>query len=357
MTRSVAATRVGASSGGLSGVLSGVLIVGLIVGLFGGAFAIGSVAHAQELCVPGALGTALPLDGTPVLVEAREIELRGTIDSLHDGAVLDAFARRSDGRTFVAEGPFVALPPGSELVHEDLATHGYRVRLPPGGPHLVAFAIGRVGAAQLRTRSEVLADLRGAITLCAIREPALVVGEVVMATPTPEVRGSRVPIGVLFGGLGAALALGFALAWFRARSREAWPRLVRRAARAVRAVDREVTRLGPAFSPVAAQSREVHDAFEQVRAHATELVRAAARIDGEGREAATRREALRADADVARARAEALVDRLEATAAALAAELAEQHRAHDVDERASRLGRELELAVGADREARAEALR
>jgi hypothetical protein len=315
-----------------------------------GALAIGSVAQAQELCVPDALGTALPLDGTPVLVDVREIELRGTVDSLHDGAVLDAFARRSDGRTFVAEG--------SELVHEDLATHGYRVRLPPGGPHLVAFAIGRVGAAQLRTRSEVLADLRGEITLCAVREPALVVGEVVMAaTPTPEVRGSWVPTGVLFGGLGATFAIGLALASFRARSREAWPRLARRAARAVRAVDREVTRLGPAFSPVAAQSREVHDAFEQVRAHATELVRAAARIDGEGREAATRREALRADADVARARAEALVDRLEATAAALAAELAEQHRAHDVDERASRLGKELELAVGADREARAEALR
>jgi hypothetical protein len=323
-----------------------------------GALAIGSVAQAQELCVPGALGTALPLDGTPVLVDVREIELRGTVDSLHDGAVLDAFARRSDGRTFVAEGPFVALPEGSELVHEDLATHGYRVRLPPGGPHLVAFAIGRVGAAQLRTRSEVLADLRGEITLCAVREPALVVGEVVMAaTPTPEVRGSWVPTSVLFGGLGATFAIGLALASFRARSREAWPRLARRAARAVRAVDREVTRLGPAFSPVAAQSREVHDAFEQVRAHATELVRAAARIDGEGREAATRREALRADADVARARAEALVDRLEATAAALAAELAEQHRAHDVDERASRLGKELELAVGADREARAEALR
>lgn len=332
----------------------------IAVALFAAASSLGTVAHAQELCVPGALGTALPLDGTPVLVDAREIELRGTIDSLHDGAVLDAFARRSDGRTFVAEGPFVALPEGSELVHEDLATHGYRIRLPAGGPHLVAFAIGRVGAAQLRTRSEVLADLRGAIAVCAIREPALVVGEVVMAAaPTPEGRGSRVPLGVLgvLGALGAALAFGFALAWRRARSRDAWPRLVRRAARAVRAVDREVTRLGPAFSPVAAQSREVHDAFEQVRAHATELVRAAARIDGEGREAATRRESLRADADVARARAEALVDRLEATAAALAAELAEQHRAHDVDERASRLGKELELAVGADREARAEALR
>lgn len=332
----------------------------IAVALFAAASSLGTVAHAQELCVPGALGTALPLDGTPVLVDAREIELRGTIDSLHDGAVLDAFARRSDGRTFVAEGPFVALPEGSELVHEDLATHGYRIRLPAGGPHLVAFAIGRVGAAQLRTRSEVLADLRGAIAVCAIREPALVVGEVVMAAaPTPEGRGSRVPLGVLgvLGALGAALAFGFALAWRRARSRDAWPRLVRRAARAVRAVDREVTRLGPAFSPVAAQSREVHDAFEQVRAHATELVRAATRIDGEGREAATRRESLRADADVARARAEALVDRLEATAAELAAELAEQHRAHDVDERASRLGKELELAVGADREARAEALR
>jgi hypothetical protein len=332
----------------------------IAVALFAAASSLGTVAHAQELCVPGALGTALPLDGTPVLVDAREIELRGTIDSLHDGAVLDAFARRSDGRTFVAEGPFVALPEGSELVHEDLATHGYRIRLPAGGPHLVAFAIGRVGAAQLRTRSEVLADLRGAIAVCAIREPALVVGDVVMAAaPTPEGRGSRVPLGVLgvLGALGAALAFGFALAWRRARSRDAWPRLVRRAARAVRAVDREVTRLGPAFSPVAAQSREVHDAFEQVRAHATELVRAATRIDGEGREAATRRESLRADADVARARAEALVDRLEATAAELAAELAEQHRAHDVDERASRLGKELELAVGADREARAEALR
>lgn len=328
----------------------------IAVALFAAASSLGTVAHAQELCVPGALGTALPLDGTPVLVDAREIELRGTIDSLHDGAVLDAFARRSDGRTFVAEGPFVALPEGSELVHEDLATHGYRIRLPAGGPHLVAFAIGRVGAAQLRTRSEVLADLRGAIAVCAIREPALVVGDVVMAAPTSEPRGSRVPLGVL-GALGAALAFGFALAWRRARSRDAWPRLVRRAARAVRAVDREVTRLGPAFSPVAAQSREVHDAFEQVCAHATELVRAATRIDGEGREAATRRESLRADADVARARAEALVDRLEATAAELAAELAEQHRAHDVDERASRLGKELELAVGADREARAEALR
>lgn len=337
----------------------------IVVALFAAAmFAAASslgVAQAQELCVPGALGTALPLDGTPVLVDAREIELRGTIDSLHDGAVLDAFARRSDGRTFVAEGPFVVLPEGSELVHEDLATHGYRIRLPAGGPHLVTFALGRVGAAQLRTRSEVLADLRGAITLCAIREPALVVGEVVMAgpptsDPTSAPRGSRVPLGVL-GALSAALAIGSAFAWRRARSRDAWPRLVRRAARAVRAVDREVARLGPAFSPVAAQSREVHDAFEQVRAHATELVRAATRIDGEGREAATRRESLRADADVARARAEALVDRLEATAAELAAELAEQHRAHDVDERASRLGKELELAVGADREARAEALR
>ncbi|MCU0675733.1 MAG: hypothetical protein MUE69_23435, partial [Myxococcota bacterium] len=99
----------------------------IVVAPVWGASSLGTVAHAQELCVPGALGTALPLDGTPVLVDAREIELHGTIDSLHDGAVLDAFARRSDGRTFVAEGPFVALPEGSELVHEDLATHGYRI--------------------------------------------------------------------------------------------------------------------------------------------------------------------------------------------------------------------------------------
>lgn len=316
--------------------------------------AVGGVVRAQELCVPGGFGTELPLDGTPVVVDAREIELRGTVDSLHDGAVLDAFARRSDGRTFVAEGPFVVLPTGSELVHEDLATHGYRVRLPPGGPHVVAFAIGRVGATQLRTRSEVLADLRGSISLCAIREPALVVGEVVVdaSAPPPTSRAWLV-----LAALGVSLVLGVGVLWRRSRAKDAWPRLVRRAARAVRAVDREVTRLGPAFSAVADQVREVHEAFEQVRVHATELSRAAARIDGEGRQASTHREALRTDAGVALARAEALVDHLEATAAALAAELAEQHRAHDVDERASQLGRELELAVSSDREARAEALR
>lgn len=332
------------------------LLALVIAGLVG----VGASASAQPACgEAGALGrTALPLDGTPVRVEGRELELRGTVDSLHDGSVLDAFTRRSDGRTFVADGPFVALPEGSELVHEDAAAHTYRVRLPSEGPHLVAFALGRVGASQLRTRSEVLADLRGAIELCAIRPLAAAPAD---ATVLSERTSSAAPrsLGPWLGAAGLVLWLAIGgvvgMAAARRRARESWRVLDRRASRSVRAAEREVVRLGPAYAPVAAQAREVLELFERVRAHARELESAATRIEGEGREARAKRDALRSEGVAAIARGESLVERLEGTAAALAAELAEQHRVHDVDDRALRLGRELELAVASDREARAEA--
>ncbi|MCB9619012.1 MAG: hypothetical protein H6724_06125 [Sandaracinus sp.] len=328
---------------------------GLVVALLACVVCLAAPASAQERCDETSVGLELPLDGSPIYVNAEEIELRGTVDSIADGSVLDAFARRSDGRSFVAEGPFVGLPMGSELVHEDVAAHRYRVRLPHAGPHAVTFAIGRIASAQLRTRSETLATLRGRLEVCALRAPGLVVGDVVVESAGASGETVEASAAPFVGGAALLGLFGFAgLFARRRRSRDAWPKLERRADRAVRASEREVARLGPAFAPVASGAAEVLEVFRGVRAHAAELQRAVARIGGEGREAATRRDALRAEAAVAVARGEGLVERLEGTAASLAAELAEQHRVRDIDERAVRLGRELELAVAADREARAE---
>lgn len=296
-----------------------------------------------------------PLDLGPALGLGGEIELRGTVSSTHDLSVMDAFSRRVDGRTFVADGPFVWLPEGSELVAADRAAHTYRVRLPPHDRR-IAFAIGRVASAQLQTRGETYAGLRGGIEVWIVRPstaPAVLEAEEeadpVLTASVAEAQG--VSGFALAGTAVATPLLGWAL--LRRRRRDAWRPLMKRAERARRATDAEAARLGPAFSPVVLQAEEVFGVFERVRAHARATEASAARIRGEGREARARRAALRAEAGALVARGEALVDRLEGVAASLAAEVAEQQRVDGVEARVSALAQELELAVSCDREARA----
>lgn len=297
---------------------------------------------------------ALPLDGRVVdlehlLDEHRLVEVVGTVSRA--GSTLDAFHRQASGTDFEADGPFVLFPEGAEIVADDLATHSYRVRLPEGDAR-VSFAIARIAAANLLTRSEAVASLRGRLELLVRTAP--------IAAPAPDPAptfaaamgssrpGSSTLVPVVLGALVFGLILGGIL-W---RRRDRWARWSRRARRAVGAVAREGRRLGPAYDPVVATAEELGELAAKVREHAREIAKSKERITGVGAEARALEDELDDQMRVAEARMEALVSKLEGVAARLAAEVADHARVDALDESVGTLGRELEIALVSDREAR-----
>lgn len=305
---------------------------------------------------PGARIThrvALPLDGTPVdlrgvLGPERTLTLEGTVSSRSDGSEIDAFARRAGGVRFEADGPFVFLPPGTELIEEDPVAHRYLVRLPSAAPPTVAFALGRVAARQLQTRSQAAASLHGRI------EVQVHGGPLAAAAAASPVRGAvarHAPASVASAswwlGLVALFPLG---AWVLRRRSPSRRRDLARARRAVRSIDHEARRLGPAFDGVVVASRELLDRAQGLAAHRREIARALDRIQGGGEAAQRRRDALLAEARGVEANLAALVAHLEGVAAELAAQVAGHARVKDLSARLAEMGAELELALAADRE-------
>ncbi len=294
---------------------------------------------------------ALPFDGTPLdlrgwLGPDRTLVLEGAVSSRIDGTEVDAFARRVSGIRFESDGPFVFLPSGTELVEEDRLAHRYVVRLPEGTPPVVAFAIGRLAARQLQTRSEAAAALYGRIEV-QVRGP---LADAAATKPSLVSRAASAPFGSL-AGLGILSPMGLLPAgmWMRRRRRtHDHHHALKRVRRAARRIDHEARRLGPAFDGVVVVSRALVERAEGLVAHHQEIERASRRIAGVG--AQRQRQGLASEAKGVRANLEALAGYLEGVAAELAAEVAGHARVRDLADRLGEMSSELELALAADRE-------
>lgn len=287
----------------------------------------------------------LSLDGAPVSVSAGDlITIEGTVTSMHDGSEIDAFSRRTDGLDFVDAGPFVDVPPGSELVEADPGSHRYVLRIGEDGA--VAFAVQRLAMRQLVTRSVAAAQLRGAFELA---RPIAVVAPIVAAVDAPVPADSGVPWWA-FAGLfmfGAAVVIPLS------RRRSAFAPLLRRARRAQKSVASEAERLGPAFIPVIDSARTLADSVASLRDHVEVTKAARGRIRGVGSEAGAKRSALAQEATDSLVRAEQIVDRLEGIVANMAAAVAGQARVEGVDDALALVNADLDLALDADAIARA----
>lgn len=297
---------------------------------------------------------ALPADGSPLDLEAllgpsRTVVLQGTFSNGHDGSEIDPFARRGESARFQADGPFVLVPPETEVLEEDLEGHRYVLRFPEGTRATMAFAIGRLAAQQLQTRSEAAALLTGRIeVLVHGAPPAPVVDEPQPAdivAPVPDETSN----GWLWGLLGL-IPIGGGLLFWRSR-RDEWKEWLARAAAAVKNIEREGARLGPAFDDAVAASRDLHERAVKMRQHAADVVAARGRIAGSSGQAAAKKEQLAAELKSLEVNMEALVGRLEGVAAQMSAQVADQTKVKDLDSTLAAVGRELDIAIAADREA------
>ncbi len=293
-----------------------------------------------------------PLDLDPLLGPSRTIVLEGTFSNGHDGSEIDPFARRGESARFQADGPFVLVPPETEVLEEDLEGHRYVLRFPEGSRATIAFAIARLAAQQLQTRTEAANLLTGRIeVLVHGAPPAPVVDTEPVASdiaPTPPEESTS----WLWGLLGL-LPIGGGLLFWRSR-RDEWKEWLARAAAAVKNIEREGARLGPAFDDAVVASRDLHERAVKMRQHAAEVVAARGRITGNSGEASAKKEQLSAELKSLEVNMEALVGRLEGVAAQLSAQVAGQSKVTDLDSTLAAVGRELDIAIAADREAVAE---
>ena len=316
---------------------------------------IGSIAMAQDETVTEVTDRlALPADGSPLDLEpmlgpTRTAVLQGTFSNAHDGSEIDPFARRSESARFQADGPFVLVPPETEVLEEDLAGHRYVLRFPEGARATIAFAIGRLAGQQLQTRTEAANLLTGRIEVLVHGVP---LAPVVAVDPVPADIVAPVPEesnGWLWGLLGL-IPIGGGLLLWRSR-RDEWKEWLARAAAAVKNIEREGARLGPAFDDAVAASRDLHERAVKMRQHAVEVAAARARITGSSGEAAAKKEQLAAQLKSLEVNMEALVGRLEGVAAQMSAQVADQTKVDDLDSTLAAVGRELDIALAADREA------
>jgi hypothetical protein len=224
------------------------------------------VAYVSERLV-------LPLDGRPLDVApfARPFDGRirividGAVFSSVDGNAYDAFTRRVGDRVLQEDGPFVLLPPGARVLESDPIAHRYTVELPARATAPLAFATSKLVSRYFLPRSEVAHRLDGKITvevLAPTASPAASTAppsfEASLAQPTPPEDGGD-PLGFWV----ALFSMPLPLLWLLRRSPEE-QRQLRRIERAMRAIDAEAHRLGPAFLPVISAARRVSDAADGI---------------------------------------------------------------------------------------------
>lgn len=298
---------------------------------------------------------SLPVSGQPIdlarLATAQEesvrIVLEGTLTFGPDGSGIDAMGRFVGDTRDVTAGPFVIFPPGAVVVDEDPVAHRYTVDVPRTAHMPLGFNVLGLATRHLMTATEARSSLIGAIEVSHLVPPP--------PPPPAPVRMARAAAGVsplYFVGGGAGLIVLFGLVVAAARRRkDPIVELLGRAARAKRAVAREVVALGPAFDPVAASAERLHEAALQHSAHHASIAEALGRTAKMASdEARARRRGLEAKMDEVRAKLRGLVARLEDTATELAGRNADTGRACGVEAFVAELGADLEAAVEAEEE-------
>jgi hypothetical protein len=294
----------------------------------------------------------MPLDLASLVAEGEEpvrIVLSGTLSSSIDGSEIDALGRSLGDRRIEAEGPFVRLPAGSRLVASDPEIHRYTFEIPRRSPMPLALHLAPLAARHLVTLSEMEESCIGAIEvelLTPRAAPAIPRDASSVLGAEAEGLGSRwlaAPAGA--GGL---LLLMGGLLLARRRRAPAEAALIDRCRAADKAVRREVGTLGPAFGHVASASGRLLDTALQARSHLEATRRASKRTSGLNAEAAqATRARLRLQEGRGLESLKSIAERLEATAADLAALQAGQSRVLDLDQVVAALDCELETAVEA----------
>ena len=279
------------------------------------------------------------------------VELRGSITSHVDGSTFDALSRWDGDTRLTSDQPWLIVPDGAQIVREDPAAHRYVIEIPRGGSARFELLVRRLAHEHFLTPSELEARTTGAIEVLLV-EPVPVAVQMGVA---PAAIAGEIPLAAyMAGGAGVPLAIVLLLGVARRRRRRPDRILIARARRAVKGVEREVERLGPAFADVAAATRRMLDGALSVQRHLEEVRGALRRTrDLRSHGARERRGELHRAAREAVDRLAQIVDRLETTATRLAAQTASHAAARDVDRLLATLEAEFTTAKSADDEARA----
>lgn len=298
----------------------------------------------------------LPLDGSPLdlapLAYAPGGRIRfvieGAVFSTVDGSSFDAFSRRVGDRVVQEDGGFIVLPPGARMIESDPLAHRYVIEIDalPSAP--IAFATSKLVARYLLPRSEVVERLDGDIMIEVLTPPRAVVGSGALqaARGAPDL-GEDDALGSFL----ALVALPLPLLLLLRRTPEE-RRQLRRIGRALRAIDAEARRLGPAFLPVIDAAKRVSETARGI-GRDVERARAAFRRTAwveSGAAAERRRRVQDREQDLVR-RLSSLAEQFEVLATELAAVDLEGVSTAALAERLRELTHELDEAVAARQEA------
>lgn len=294
---------------------------------------------------------ALPLSGAPIDLatlagpgeDPVRIALKGSYSFAVDGSRIDAFGAHGARHSDVAQGAFVILPPGAQIVARDPLAHRYELEIPRSGSMPIAFNVTPLAMRHLMTASEARASLSGAIELEHLVPPP---APPPVATVVAQEASALSPLSWAGGGLGLGALFGLGLLLAR-RRRDPKLTLLRRARRAQRSIASECAALGPAFDPVAASALRLLEAAERSEVHRHEVERAIARTRWAA-SATAERARLHEQSERARRRTVDIVTRLEQTATTLAGRRAEAASATGVDALLGELGDDLDAAVSAE---------
>ncbi len=298
----------------------------------------------------------LPLDGRPLDLAPFahapggriRFVLEGAVFSTVDGSSFDAFTRRVGDRVLQEDGAFVVLPPGARLIESDPIARRYVVEIPASASAPIAFATSKLVGRYLLPRSEIVERLEGAITVELLVPPEPAVGLAAMPPPrvAPELRDDDA-----LGSFLALVALPLPLLLLLRRTPEE-RRQLRRVARALRAIEAEARRLGPAFFSVVDAARRVSEtagAIGRDAARARAAFRRTAWVES-GAATERRRRVQDREQDLVQ-RLSMLAEQLEVLATELAAVDIEGASTKALGEKLAELTRELEEAVAARHEA------
>ena len=325
------------------------VVVGLALSLAAPASADWTVSRRLELPRSG-----MPVDLAPYAIPGdapMRVVLVGSYSYLLDGSEIDAVSRTVSGQRDVASGPFVALPPGTRVLDEDVVAHRYTVEIPRASSMPIALNVIGLANRDLVTASEARGNLSGAIEIEVLVPPAPPPSASTQAATAITHTANAVPPSAWVGGALGVTILSMLAFVFARRRREHVAVLLRRAGRARAAIAKEVLALGPAYDPVSASADRLGEAARQHAEHHRSITDALARTSfASSAEAAEGRASLARRRVEVLTRLEALVARLEETATQLAGRNAEAGRAVGVDRLLADLGADLDSAVEAEDE-------
>lgn len=331
-------------------------LIATVVGAF---LASTPTAHAEEVVRER---FSLPLEGMAVDIstlagqgtEPMRIRVSGTVTLAIDGSELDALSGLMGSTGFDTERSLVRLPAGARIVESDPEVHRYTIEIPRQPVMPLSVDLAPLAARHLVTHSELVAGCTGALEV------------EVLGPPLPAIAGSveEVERGPWFG-VGHVVAIvimvllvliGVALRvsarWKRARPELT---LLQRSKAAAQAIEVESRTLGPAFDHVVATTGHLLGTARMVRDHLVDTRAALRRTRSLRAESVSaQRQELETQQLQILASLTGITERLEETAADLAARGAGRRRAHGADDPyviIAALEQEVDSAVSATREA------